>query len=342
MVIKTSSEIRSLVSALSSNDGLRREAAIARLAVAGTRATDRLMVAYRAATESRTRVGILRALEAIADPRGLTLVSEVLLDKEGGDPAVAAAGALKPLLESRDAATAAAALDVLVEAALDPSRERRVRLAAYTALQDIPSPMLEQITKAFDVDVRHSAREQGVQEAMFADAVDGRLPDDPNELRAAIVARGSTAALGSLQKLIDVIRAREGATADPALRAAWQQARGAAHQALAFRASRIAVYDLRETIETTDAPLPPSFLAAMRAVGDASCVESLAAALARAPEGDLWWRHQLASALRGIATREGMTRRHASVKRALARWPQAAAMFPARRDVSPSHQPTKD
>ena len=62
----------------------------------------------------------------------------------------------------------------------------------------------------------------------------------------------------------------------------------------------------------------------MRGVGDASCIEALAAALARAPEQDLWWRHQLASALRGIARRERITKRHPTMKRALARWPQAA------------------
>lgn len=329
MVIKASSasEIRSLVDALTSGDDVRREAAIARLAIIGGRATERLLAAYAAATENRARVAILRALEAIADPRALPLACEALQARNGGDPAVAAAGALKPLLETRDPSGAAAALDALVEAALDPSKERRVRLAAYNALQDIPAGMLARITEVFHADVRDTARHDGVDAAVLADAVDGRLPGDPTELRNAVNARGSTAPLASLQKLIDAVRAQESSAADPDARTAWQQVRGAAHQALALRNSRIAVYDLRETLERADAPLPPSFLAAMRVIGDASCVEPLAAALARAPDADVWWRHQLASALRGIARRERITKRHASVKRAIARWPQAADVF---------------
>ena len=40
--------------------------------------------------------------------------------------------------------------------------------------------------------------------------------------------------------------------------------RGALHQALALRGSRVALYDLRETIERPPAPLPSSFLAALQ------------------------------------------------------------------------------
>lgn len=323
MVIKSSSsaEIRSLVDALSSSDGLRRESAIARLAVIGSRATDRLLGAYGSATDSAVKVGILRALEPIANARALPLACKALQD--GGDAAVAAASVLKPLLDAKEAASAAAALDALVEAALDPARERRVRLAAHNALQDIPAGMLAKITDALKM-AKGVAREEAADDALLADALDGRLPDDPTELRNAVMAKGPAAPLGSLQKLIDAVRVRERSAKAGPPRAAWQQVRGATHQVLALRDSRIALYDLRETLETADEPLPPSFLSAMRSVGDASCVEALAAALARAPEHDLWWRHQLASALRGIARRERITKRHASMKRALARWPQAA------------------
>jgi hypothetical protein len=206
--------------------------------------------------------------------------------------------------------------------ALDPSRERRVRLAAYAALQDIPANMLTKITDALMATDTKARKTSMYEDAVFEDAIEGRLPGDPDELRQAVVANGSTAPLASLQKLIDAIRSREASAKGQ--RAAWQQVRGAAHQVLALRQSRIALYDLRETLEAADGPLPTSFLSAMRAVGDASCVESLAAALSRAPQGDLWWRHQLASALRSIAAREGMTTRHPSMKKALARWPTVA------------------
>lgn len=325
MVIKASSaaDIRSLIEALGSSDPVRRESAVARLAVIGNRAADKLMTAYSATTDPGVRVGILRALETMVEPRVLRMASDAL--DGGGDPAVAAAAVLKPFLDSKEPAYATAALDTLVAAALDVSREHRVRLAAYEALQVIPADLLKRVAEAVQTTLHSGPHEEAVHEAVLADAIGGRLPDDPVELRHAIVAKGAGIALGSLQKVIDAARARERSTKDATARSAWQQVRGTAHQVLALRGSRIALYDLRETVETTTEPLPPSFLAAMRAVGDATCVEALAAALAQAPEHDLWWRHQLASALRGITRRERITKRHASMKRALARWPQAAA-----------------
>ena len=324
MTIKasTSAEVRALVDALISDDELRREGAIARLAVIGGRATDRLLTAYAAAVDARVRVAILRALEGIGDTRALTVACEALHD--GGDAGVAAAAVLKPFLDSRDPAVAAASLDALIEAALDAAKERRVRVAACAALRDIPPAMLAKVTGALAADVPAAAAPDAPSEALLKDAADGRLPDDPAALRAAVLAYGAAASLTALQNVVDAVGARERSTKSRRDRDAWQQVRGAAHHALALRGSRLALYDLRESVERADRSLPPSFLSSMRAIGDSSCVEALAAALARAPEDDLWWRHQLASALRGIARRERITKRHASMKRALARWPRAA------------------
>jgi hypothetical protein len=316
------SEIRHLVKALSSEDVVQRESAVARLAVIGGRATDRLIGAFGATPEIAVKVGVLQAIERIADPRALPMTCAALHGP--ADVAVVAASALKAFLDAKAASVSATALDALVEVALDPSRERRVRLAAHAALQEIPDAMLVKITEALERDDTKLRTTTTYDDAVFEDAVEGQLPADPEELRHAVVAKGATAPLASMQKLIDTIRAREASTEGPAA-AVWQQVRGAAHQALAMRDSRIALYDLRETLELSEGPLPPSFLAAMRAVGDASCVESLAAALARAPQGDLWWRHQLASALRAVAKRERLTKRHAAMKKVLARWPAAAS-----------------
>lgn len=308
--------------ALAGSEAVRREAAIARIAVIGPRAIDRLIAAYGRAPAPDVKVCILRALEGIGDSRALPVACHAL--QGGGDAAVAAAAVLRPLLNAANPTTAATALDALVEVTLDPLRERRVRLAAYNALRDIPSGMLAGVTEVLNTDVEGAALDDAALDALFNDAADGRLPDDPAELRSAVAAKGATAPLTSLQKLIDAMGTRERSATGKSARAAWQQARGTAHQALALRGSRIALYDLRETFEASTTPLPPSFLAAMRVVGDATCIEALAAALVRAPEGDLWWRHQLASALRAIARRERITRRHPSMKRVLARWPQAA------------------
>jgi hypothetical protein len=99
------------------------------------------------------------------------------------------------------------------------------------------------------------------------------------------------------------------------------------HQALALRGSRVAMYDLRETIEGARGPVPVSFLAALHVVGDASCLEPLAAACARTGTGDARWRHQLGEAFHAIARREKVTTRHAVMKRIAARWPEAANDF---------------
>jgi hypothetical protein len=334
MVIKASSagEIRRLVDALGSGDEVRREAAIARLAIIGARAVDRLLAAYRAAGERDTRIAILRALESTGDGRTAAVAREAL--STGGDEAIAAAAALRGLLDSPHGPTAADALDALVATALDTTAERRLRLAAWDALQDMPPGVRDRVAATLQADpdagIRAGAelRQRGAAagrradaDAIWADALEGDLPDDPAVLREILQPRAAAAALSSLLKLIDVVRGREQATRAAAKRGAWQALRGTLHQALALRGSRLAVYDLRETLEAAADPLPASFLAALHVVGDASCLVPLAEAHARAVV-DSPWRQQLAAAFQAIAKRERVTKRHAVMKRIASRWPE--------------------
>src|SRR5207245_1063273 len=105
--------------------------------------------------------------------------------------------------------------------------------------------------------------------------------------------------------IVERVREREGA--EPAARRdEWRLARASAHQALAIRGSRLALYDLRETLETAKGRLPVEFLAPLALIGDASCLEAIAAAHAAA--GDTWWRQHLADAFYAIVTRERLTR----------------------------------
>jgi len=163
-------------------------------------------------------------------------------------------------------------------------------------------------------------------DALWKDALEGRLPDAPDELRAAMATRGATAPLNALRTLVDAVRSKEREAADDgATGRGWVALRGSLHQALAFRGSRVALYDLRETLADAATPLPTSFLTALHVLGDAACLEPLAAAWGaaepdRTTEG-LRWRQQLASALRAIAQREKITKRHAVMKRIAARWP---------------------
>jgi hypothetical protein len=99
--------------------------------------------------------------------------------------------------------------------------------------------------------------------------------------------------------------------------------------ALAQRGSRLGIYDLRDTIGRADGPIAVEFLTAITQIGDASCLEPLAAAyVAASPDAkraDVWSRRHLAEAFRAIVKRERVTKRQAAAKRVWSRFPDAAA-----------------
>jgi hypothetical protein len=318
MVIKASAaaEVRQLIAALGREDVVAREAAVARLAILGDRAVERLVAAFRTA-DRVTRIGILRALDAGADDRALPVARAALT--EGGDASVAATGVLRTLLDSPAPGTAAAALDTLMSVVLHESADHRLRRAAAEALESVPA-VREQIAAALQgiPDARPGGSDA---EATWQDAAEGRLPDAPSALRQAAQAFAADAPLGVLQQLVDRVRAREQAAEPSRLRQEWSGVRGALHQALALRGSRVALYDLRESLAEAADPLPASFLAALHAVGDDSCLEGIAAAY----EGtdDVRWRAQLRDAFQAILRREHITRRAAVLKRLASKRPEA-------------------
>jgi hypothetical protein len=331
-------EIRDLIAALGADDAVSRESAVARLAVVGTRAVEPLLRAY-ASADLRLKAGILRAFEAMTEPRALDPARDALKG-DAVELCAPASGVLRALLSSSRADAASAALDALVAAAVDARRPKPVRLAALDALRDAPSDVLEPVAHMLvgdpDAEVRSrvtpssSARHTTDDEDVWTAAVDGSLPASPQTLKDAVTARRTTARLTELQGLIDRIRARERKEADPARREQWRMVRGAVHQALAARNSRLALYDLRDSLLEPER-LPMAFLAAIEEIGDASCVETLAAAYdASSRSGDTWWREHIAVAFRAIVRREGLTRRHAAIKRAMARWPDATGDLLAR------------
>lgn len=321
MTIKSShaSEIRALIQSLESANTVDRDIAVARLAVVGERAVDRLIAAYPKAPRA-VRVGILRALDAIADPRALSVARSGLDD--GGEVAAAATGALRALLDSPDERAATGALDALVGVVLDPSRERRVRVAAFEALRGMPADVLEPVSAAIRQlpGAQPSDADQSEVDALWQDAIEGRLPEDPSIMRDAISARAAAAPLGTLQRMIDACRVRENESAANADRSGWLAVRGALHQALALRGSRVALYDLRETLEGATGPLPTTFATAVHAVGDESCLEGIAAAWSAAG-GNAVWRQQLQAAFEAIVKREKVTKRSAVLKKIATRWP---------------------
>ena len=114
-------------------------------------------------------------------------------------------------------------------------------------------------------------------------------------------------------------------SSDLGAREGWQAVRGLLHQHLAARGSRLAVYDLKETLTGMTGPLPVGFLAAAAAVGDADCLEPLAHAWLNATD-DAWWRAHLTEAFAAIVKREAIGRRHAAIKRILERHPAAGQL----------------
>ena len=302
MSIKPSaaSEIRTLIESLGAADDVKREGAIARLAVIGSRAVDRLAGVFAEAGTSRvTKAGILRVLEAAGDARAIPLARRAL--KEAGDVAVAATGALRPLLASSSADVAAESLDILMTVLLDEKVERRVRTAAFDALQDVPE-VRERIGG-----ILGNPPDSRTVDAVWRDATEGRLPDAAGMLREAVQLRAASAPLGTLQKLLDAVRTTE-ATPGETAAADWRAARGALHQALALRGSRIAVYDLRETVEAATDSLPSTFLTALHLIGDESCLAAIASAHKRSVS-DPRWRQQLEAAFHAIVKREKLSRK---------------------------------
>lgn len=308
MVIKASAsaEIRTLVDALHGDHDVQRESAIARLSVIGSRAVSRLTEAFDETEERSAKVAILRALEAIADHRAGPIAERAI--KEGGDIGVAAAGVLRALLTSAREQSATSALDALLAAALDGTKDSRVRQAAVEALQDTPASVRNRVAEALRANPAPA-------DPVWDDAVEGRLPERPELLRDALTARAGGAPLNALRKLIDAVREKE-RDAPKAQRDAWLGLRGSMHHALALRGSRVALYDLREAIEAEpDARrLPASLLAALHVLGDRTCLEPLAALRDRTKTADEHLRHQLTSAYDAIVKREKTKKRRQSPK----------------------------
>jgi HEAT repeat protein len=333
-------QIDTLLADLSSSSAVARETAIARLILLGPRAVARLIaIAVASDQPVAARSAAWRALEAVGDSRALepalrTLAMPTL------DAAVGAAAAGIARLHLRGE-RGAMVVDRLAEVLLDRTRHETVRLAALHALRDLESSTIAPILASLADDPNATVRtEASVAPAyspahaanpadVIAQAAAGTLPEDAAILRHALQRLDDSVSPATLHKVLARVREREGF--EPAERRdEWRLARAAAHVWLAQRGSRVALYDLRESLESAKGTLPVEFLAAVTLIGDASCVEAIAAAHAKAK--DAWWREHLGQAFQAIVTREKLTRRHAAVKRIEKRspetlrqiWPQAS------------------
>jgi hypothetical protein len=293
-----------------------------------------LALAGNDAAPVHARLAALGALEAIGDSRAYPVAKALA---EGGDVrlAVAAIGVLGVLAEA-DGANADKAFDKLTGVALDPSIDSDRRVAACQALEGQPAKVVVPILNALAQEdgaapvQAHAARAKAGANEPIDSLENGELPSDASVLIAILREEGAGARVTLLRSLVDRVRARERAAKSAAAREPWTAARGLLHQHLAARSSRLAVYDLRETLEaaaqhSSSAPLPVGFLAAAAAVGDAACLEPLAGCWIAAAD-DKWWRDHLAEAFAAIVKREKITRKHAALKKILQKWPAAGPL----------------
>ncbi len=344
-------EARLLVAELLGDDGVASETAAARLAILGRPSVRPLLHALETAGPAHA-VRVLGVLERLADPLTLPAVTAAA-GSTSPEVAEAAVWALSALLQAPKAAVSTAALDHLTATALDAERPRPVRLAALQALSSLDLEAVAlvraQLLSDADEEVRRAAGgtardendgdagEAGAAQNEHADervpaareshadvihaAVAGTLPRDPEVLRVAL-GHADAVSVTDLHRLVVALRdAERHASATQA--AGWLTCRAAAHQALADRDSRVAVYDLRDTLEALGPRAPVGILSALRDVGDAASLDVIVEAWSA--HEDAWFRSQLASAFAAIVAREGLTRRHAVLRRASQRQPAALA-----------------
>ena len=331
LVIKASSrtQVEALISDLSSDRPVTRESAITRLTLIGSRAIDRVLTITRdRAGSSTARTAALRVLEALQDARTLDAILDTIADD---DPAVAAAAASASRGFLRGPRGAAVA-DRLTSTALNRQRADSIRVAALEALALLDAATLKPLYRALADDPNEAIKHAGAsaggdkghrhdRERWLPSAAEASLPDDPAAVRRAVTSTAGTLPLSRLHRLVEQITERERSA--PSRQSDWMIVRAAVHAALAARRSRIALYDLRETVAAAKEPLPVEFLTALGAIGDAGCLEAIAPAYAAAT--DEWWRAHLADTFRTIVTRERLTSRHAVMRRVKKRWP---AVFP--------------
>lgn len=327
---RTAPSIAALLHDVVDGAPIAREAAVARLAIAGTRA-EGLVLQALAAADPRGQAALLGVLERLTSPRALD-AGIALLSAADPTVATAAVGAVRAQLGAEDPDMASRALDALVSTSLDPARAEAARLAAIDALGDAGGDTAQALHARLHDDpnarVRRAVGDRAAPgsvagaaqiEAMAADP--GHDPLAVGRLLGEVGAQGSLAAL---HQLVLAVGHRERTAATDADRAGWTLALGAAHHALAARGSRLGRLDLRDALERTPPERLGELVAAAEAIGDASCLAPLAAAWTGA-EGST--RARIEAAFTTIVVRDRLTRRHAAIKDVIARWPQAVSLL---------------
>jgi hypothetical protein len=287
-----------LVEQLGDTQAIRRDAAVARLRVIGARAVPTLVRVAESSAPALQRAAALAALEGTDDSRALKAAQRAVGAAETG-VAIAAVGVLRSWLNHEHGTDALEALTIVT---LDRERDGAVRLAALDALSDLPPHLVAPIRATSALETSDTP------------------PDDPTRALAWLASRGTNTSLSGVHEALGAARDAERLATTDARRDAWQRVRGAAHVLLARRGSRLALYDLRDTLGNATRPVPLDFLSALSTVGDDTCLEPLARAWSLA-SAEPWWQARLAETAADIVARCGITGRHAVIKRLREKWP---------------------
>jgi HEAT repeat protein len=291
-------EVARLVEQLGDAQAIRRDAAVARLRVIGARAVPALARVVESSAPPLQRAAALAALEGTDDPRALKSAQRAVATAETS-VAIAAVAVLRSWLNHERGTDALEALTVVT---LDRARDGAVRLAALDALSDLPPHLVAPIRATSALETSDTP------------------PDDPTRALAWLASRGANASLSGIHEALSAARDAERLAATDARRDDWRRVRGAAHLVLARRGSRLALYDLRDTLGSATRPVPLDFLAALSAVGDDTCLEPLARAWSLAST-EPWWQARLAETAADIVGRCGISGRHAAIRRLREKWP---------------------
>lgn len=291
-------DIERLIVDLRSNDPVKREAAAARLRVIGAPAVDRLGALIGWEINPAIRIAALTTTEGIDDPRVVPIAIQALGDPDDG-VRLAAIGVLRTWIARE---TGTRVLEALTAIALDRQQPVGIRLASLDALSALPATIVKPI-------LEQAPEEAGAPETF----------PDPTAARDWITAHAE-APLSELHDAIAIVRECERTESVARRKQEWIVARGTAHALLARRGSRVALYDLRESFDAAQEPLPLDFLTAVTAIGDATCLEPMARAWAAAPATEKWWRERLTEAAKEIMERTRVSGRSALVKRIRSKW----------------------
>jgi len=342
IVPSRSARTRELLGRLASASAAERDSAVAGLTLLGTRVLLPLG-AFLPAAGLAARLAALEVLERIEDPAALALLLTLARDADEGvslraleaagerpDPrTVRVLGAILsepgPAGRRRAAARALArlqakgfveALEPLAERLLDEREEPGLRAAILDALLTLEPPLaprtlrpvLKRLASSSEPELAARARSTAgaaVEDRLAEELTSAGLSAESAARTSAALARRGAAAIPALRRSLDRLGPLRPGADPPSLRA-----RAALHEALAALGSRVALFDLRESIAAHPRAAMPALLRAASRIGDAS----LAPALARAVAEDEALLDACAGTLAAIVARERLRRTSAALK----------------------------